>query len=633
MTSAARWIPLALALAACTHPPRPAAPTGPTAATAAPPVVAPPAAQDVADADASDTRTLASKVTRVTVYSDRARVTRAATAEVPAEATVFAFRHLPGWVDDGSVQVSASGGRIADVRVDRTFLAKATDATWRKIEDDHDALADKLAGLRDEAAVLDAQKAQIESIKAFSNAKITQDTIIGDVNVQTYGDVLRFITDSLRANAVARRALQREIDRLMPEFEASLRRVEDAKNLMKLEETTVLVTLQAAAPAAVTVELTYMLPGVTWEPMHELRASTTDPTQVEVISFAAVSQTSGEDWGGAALSFSTQSTTQSVRVPELEQLTLGDTHTATRILTSQLSSFTRAQQSFHAQNQLWNKVRSSERAQHNFEQVYQSNIDYLQVVQGRTVSIFESLEKRGTTAHYRAQPAASVRGDGHPVKLLIGSAELASTQQIVAAPEQSLNAARTRAMTNSGPPILPGRVALYQDGTFLGMTDIEFIAKGERFSLFLSVADHLKLTRELDKKQSTLVRRTRNQMQVVFLVTVENLAAEETSFTLADRIPVSENKDIRVDRVSITPNVRPDSQGLLHWELTLKPGEKRTFRIAYQVEYPAELVIQTKRRRMMEPEAAYDEASPSPAAPARARSTVEDQLLDLENLF
>ena len=187
-------------------------------------------------------------------------------------------------------------------------------------------------------------------------------------------------------------------------------------------------------------------------------------------------------------------------------------------------------------------------------------------------------------------------------------------------------------MTNSsGMPLLPGRVALYQDGTFLGMTDIDFIAKGEPFSLFLSVADQLKLTRELDKKQSTIVRKTRNQMQVSFVVTVENLSSEEATLTLADRVPVSENKDIKVDRIAVAPGVKPDSQGLLHWALTLKPGERREFRIGYQVEYPAELVLETNRRRMMEKDERTRSGAPAPAAAAPAKTTIEDQITDIEN--
>lgn len=569
---------------------------------------------------------LQSKVTKVTVYSDRARVSRQAQITLPAEPTVFAFRNLPGWVDDGSVQVSVTAGRIVDVRVDRRFLAKDTDRGWQRVEAEFNALSNQLAALTDEIAVLDAQKQQIESIKAFSVEKITKDTMIGNVTVKNYGDVLAFITASLRATAKSRRDVKVQLDELKPQHEAARRRLEDAKGLMKVEETTVLVTVQGTTSGPATVELTYMLPGVTWEPTHEVRASTTDPNHVEVVTFAALSQTSGEDWGGAELSFSTQSTTETVNIPELEALTFGDTQTTTRTHTSQVSSFVRAQTAFKGQNMLWNKTRQHSEQSDNFEQVYQSNIDSLQVIQGRTVSIFESLAKRGTTAHFKAQPAQSVRGDGHPVRLLIGRSVLESTQKIVAAPEQSLSAARTLAMTNTtGQALLPGKVALYQDGTFLGLTDVDFIAKGERFSLFLSVAEHLKISRQLDRKQSSLVRKTRNQMQIMFVVTVENLSAEETSFTLADRIPVSENKDIKIDRVSITPGTRPDSQGLLHWDLTLKPGEKRELRIGYQVEYPEELVIETRRRQMEELK------SPSRAAPSKAR--IEDQIKQLEDSF
>ena len=73
------------------------------------------------------TTDLSSKITKVTVYSDRAMVTRQATTDVSTEAVVYAFRRLPGWVDDGTVRVGVSAGRIVDVRVERDFLAHATE--------------------------------------------------------------------------------------------------------------------------------------------------------------------------------------------------------------------------------------------------------------------------------------------------------------------------------------------------------------------------------------------------------------------------------------------------------------------------------------------------------------------------
>jgi hypothetical protein len=88
-------------------------------------------------------------------------------------------------------------------------------------------------------------------------------------------------------------------------------------------------------------------------------------------------------------------------------------------------------------------------------------------------------------------------------------------------------------------------------------------------------------------------------MKVAFVVTVENLSTEPTSLTLADRIPVSENREIRVERVKITPAAQPGNRGILNWDLHLGSREQQQFRISYEIEYPAELVLETVRRRSM----------------------------------
>lgn len=541
---------------------------------------------------------LSSTIRNVTVYSDRARVTRRATAAIGPKPTVYAFKALPGWVDDGSVRVSTSLGRIVDVRVSRNYLARATDPAYLQAEEALQALTNRMAALTDEMKVLDAQSKQIENIKAFSLEKVTKDTTIGDISVESYGRVVAFISKSLRETAKARRTVLIERTKLQPEIDAAQRRLNELKGLTQLEETMVLVALEHTAKADSVIEITYMLPGATWEPMHELRVSKLRPQTVEVASFAVITQTSGEDWNHADITFSTQSSTETVRIPALEALTLGDAKTATQMIERRSASFSRAQSAFDSQNMMWNKMQQKSAYHHNFEETYRSNYDYLQVVQSKTVQLFQSLQKRGTTAHFKAINTANVRADGHSVRLPIGRSQLSATQKIVAAPEQSLNAAVTLDMLNaSAQAFLPGKVSLYQDGAFLGMTDIDFIAEGERFALFLRVADHIKLTRVLDKKQSSIVRKKRTRMQVAFLVSVENLSDKSTSLTLADRIPVSENKQIAISRVKINPAVKPDSKGILYWPLTLEPKQKQAFSIQYQIEYPPTLILDMKRKR------------------------------------
>lgn len=579
---------------------------------------------------------VASRITKVTVYSDRALVSREATITLAAEPTVVRFKKLPGWVDEGSVRASTSAGKIMDVSVERRFLARSTDEGFRKVELKHKALLQKLQAIDDELAILNAQQQHVDSMKVFSVEKLSKDIVTRDIKVDSYGQMIDFVSGTLRRTAAARRDahLQREL--LAPEVEASARNLDELARLTKLEETAVLVTVQGNAAAPATLTLTYATPGATWEPMHEVRATAADPDAVELTSFAVVTQTTGEDWSHAELSFSTQSSSDSERIPELEMLALGKTQEVSRSVTRQLTSFSAAQQKFEEQNHHWNRMNQTTSNKvsevEQFERSYTSNLALLERVQSKTVEIFQGLQTRGTTAHFIGKDPAIVRSDGRSIRVRIGSSHIKAVRKVIAAPEESLNAATTLEMTNkTSQALLPGTVARYQDGAFLGMTDIDFVAKDEDFSVFFSVADQVKLTRELDKHQSSLVRTARNRMQLSFVTKARNLSDRPVTIILAERIPVSENSDIRVSNVKITPSGPPDGKGIVRWTVALAPREEREFHIAYQVDYPPSLVFEVRRKKMQE--APFRSPGAPPAPSPAASPDLEDRILQMEKMF
>lgn len=595
-----------------------------------PPVFA--LADSVADRpdDPAD-RGVASRITRVTVYSDRALVSREASVALTTEPVVFRFRKLPGWVDEGSVRAATSAGKIVDVSVERRYLARSTDEGFRKAERKHKDLLRKAQALDDELAVLDAQQKHVESIKVFSLEKLGDDGVKRDIKVDSYGEVVDFVSGKLRDTAKARREAQAGRERLAPDVEASARNLDELARLTKLEETIVLVTVQGSAAGNAALTLSYATPGATWEPLHELRSAAADPEAVELGAFAVVTQTTGEDWSHAELSFSTQSSSEAEHIPELEMLALGKTAEVSRSVTRQVTSFSAAQKKFEEQNLHWNRMNqaSSRRVSEleQFERSYSSNLALLERVQSKTVEIFAGLQTRGTTAHFTAKEPIIVRSDGRPIRVRIGGSRVKATRRIIAAPEESLNAAVTLEMNNkTGQPLLPGGVARYQDGAFLGMTDIEFVARDEDFSVFFSVADQVKLTRELDRHHSSLQRTARNRMQLAFVSRAKNLSDRPVTVVLAERIPVSENTEIRVSNVKIGPSERPDGKGIVRWTVSLAAREEREFRVSYQVDYPPSLVFDVKRKQMQEP------ASPARAAPKR-KLDFEERLIEMESQF
>jgi len=559
---------------------------------------------------------LTSSIVEVTVYADRARVTRDASINHKQGMQLYAFTELPGWIDEGSVRASltpAASGRIADVQVKREYLARATDEEIRAAEAAVQEMSDKAVYLDDELKVLEAQAKQVEAIKVFSLEKLPKDAAVREIDMKSYGDVVAFVADSLRDIAAGRRRIAVQRRELQPELAARQKTLNDLRQMMQLQQTTILVAVEAPAKR-LKLELNYMLPGATWEPAHELRAQGPTPESVAFASYAVVTQTTGEDWRNAHISFSTQSPTETISIPELDALLLGSTRAVARLMGGQTDTFNKAQQAYRGQNWLWYNHYNPKESIQNFS----ANTAYQFKIQDRTARVFKTLQKRGTTAHFQGEGKPAIRSDGRSVRVPMGSLELAARSKIVAAPQASLNAARTVELANTADqPFLPGKVSLYHDGAFLGMTDVDFIAEGEGFSVFLGVADQVKLSRVLDKKNSSMVRGRRTKMQVRFLVTVENLSGEKVSLSLADRVPVSEKKEIEVYKVRIKPEAVPDSKGLLKWELALAPNEKRVHSIEYAIEYPPEVVQQMRKARS------------SGASPSQ-QSDLSEQIGDLE---
>lgn len=549
-------------------------------------------AAQAAPAPPEEGERLPTRITEVTVYADRARVQRRAPI-APGEAVRrFAIEGLPGWIDEGSVRAQLAPpqvGQIVDVEVRSTFLARAGDDEVRRAEARVREVADEIAALDDERAVLDAQARQIEAIRVFSMEKLPKDAAVRDVKVGSYAEAVDFVTESLRRNARARRELERKRRDLAPELAARQRTLAELQEKAPLEQRTVLVTVSGTGSPA-QLELTYLVPGATWEPVTELRARP-GAESVSLASFGVVTQTTGESWEGASIRLSTQRPGATLKIPELEALLVGGSGPSlARAMGATEDTFQRAVAEYEGKNAILK------------ERELGSMVAAQRATQARMGEVFRSLESRGTTAHFQGLKPVTVRADGRPVRVLLGVTELAARHRVVAAPEASLNAARTVELTNaSDRPILPGKVALYLDGAFLGTTETAFVAQGEDFTLFTGTADGVKLARTLDRKRSALVRHgKKTRLRVSYVVTAENLAGDALQIALRDRIPVSESPEIRVEDVKILPEVKADRDGLLRWDVALAPRESRTFRIEYALEYPTDLL-----RRMLE--------APSPA--------------------
>ncbi len=552
-------------------------------------------------AHAQEPKALETKITAVTVYADRAQVTRTAQVTLPAR---IAIAKLPGWIDEESVRVTLTppdAGRIVDVTVEKRFLAEASEESVRKAEAALRETTDDMAAIDDEQRVLAAEIAQLEAIRAFSLDKLPKDMATREVKVGTFGETVDFVTTRLRKARAAIRDNDKKKRELQPQLVVRSKALDEVRTKAQLEQRDVVVELTGEGRA--TLSLTYLTPGATWEPVAELRAG--GKAKVGLAQYAAVVQTSGEDWDGATLAFSTQRPADLLKVPEAEGLLLGAGGAGlAEVLTRAGESFQRAQSAYSSQNMLLNKGKA------NFE----ANIANQMAMQARVVQSFEQLQERGTTAHFAALSGRTIRADGKTVRVPIGSVELEAASRVVAVPEVSLNAVRTADLVNAGAqPLLPGKVALFVDGAFVGNSELGFVAPGESFSTFLGVNDRVKLSRTIDKKRSSIERRgKKTKLAVSFLVTAENLSDEAVTLEMGDRVPVAQTNEIEVVDPRLPAEAKRDSSGVLRWNAQLPPHKKQSWRVEYTLEYPTDLLAR------------------APAPHPAAKRTVYDDIRSLE---
>jgi uncharacterized protein (TIGR02231 family) len=443
--------------------------------------------------------------------------------------------------------------------------------------------------------------------------KLPKDAAMGKLDMDAYEQVVDYIAESLSDIAEAKREIEKAERKLTPQAQVLQKKLNDLKTRARLEKRNILINVQASQPAKATLEVVYMLPGATWEPIHDLRTDE-NKDMVTLVSYARVSQTTGEDWSNARLSFSTQRPSETIRIPQLDALLVG--HNVGQVMQTeqQGKTFQAAYDNFITYNGIW----IDQNPEQKRKDIYGNRSRNDEIAQ-QMIQVFDELQKRGTTAHFYSNARATVRTDGSQVRVKIGEMTVARKENILSAPEASLNAVTIVDLANKGrQPLLPGKVSLYKGSSFLGTTEISFVAESEEFSLFLGVADHLKISRVLDRKASSIDRgRSRTKLHAEYAITIENLSDKESSLDVTDRVPLSDNKDVRLSGVKISPDAEPDSQGIVHWTIKVAAGAKQVLKLKYTVEYPNELT----------------EAAPNSQTSDYNDSSINFQLKSLEKSF
>jgi len=137
--------------------------------------------------------------------------------------------------------------------------------------------------------------------------------------------------------------------------------------------------------------------------------------------------------------------------------------------------------------------------------------------------------------------------------------------------------------------ILAGEANVYFEGSYAGKTFIDPNLTTEDLTVSLGTDPSIIVERkEIDDTKAKSFLGSNRIVFKNYEISIRNNKATDVSLVLMDRIPVSQNKAIKVDEVKTGDAEYDEKKGLLTWKLTLKAKESVKKQLSYEVRYPKE---------------------------------------------
>ena len=518
-----------------------------------------------------------STIDSVIVYPDGAAVTRVIRADLPGGDSVLLARDFPPGLDPASLRVEGQGGaKITIGAID----ARPPRAERPPLSPD---LENRIEALKDERGTLDDQIAAATARKKFAQRFADSAPVgLGEKGearpLAEWRAAFAAVADEVAAadaDIRGAKVRQREIDRELARLDAE----RSANPPRKME---VRIDLAADAATNATFRVTYTVRGARWAPLYDARLDTGGRDRkpaLELTRRAEIVQQSGEDWTDVALAVSTVRTAKGGNAPELSPL---------------LVRYAEQYQPASLQPGVSRLEPSRNKVADQLGAGGAPGYGQIAATQQTANESAATADTGGFQAVFRVPGRVSVAANEGAKSFRISTATIAPDLLVRTAPALDAAAFLEASFKQADEaPLLPGHIALYRDGIFVGRGQMALTPKDETLRLGFGVDDKIKVARTLLRKNessSGLINTTKTDERE-FKITVRNGHDAPIRITVEDRLPVSEIDEVKVETLpSTTPPTERDvrnRRGVLAWSFAAAPGELHEIAFGWRVRWPA----------------------------------------------
>ncbi len=539
---------------------------------------------------AAETIEAESKLTAVTVFPDRAEVTRSIALKLSRGGHTLVVGPLPAHVEPESVTAKGAGEAkvtLYGVRLVTKQLETAQDPKAKTLEEEIRKVQQHQQQLRGTKHVLQEERQYLGSIQAASGEQLGKELVTKSPSASDAASLLAFLDEAFLKNLERDQGADLELDDLSRQLDRLQRELAQLTQGQYRQETVIHVDLDAQEGGAFLMAVSYRLPGATWQPAYEARATIASDA-VEMDTSGVVRQQTGEDWTNVRVTLSTARPAIAGSMPELQPWFLRPWEP----VASYFRKAARLQEAAEAPSKLLADRAGKDEDGRRRETKAQDQA---------AVMATAAVAAQGPSVTFTLPKSESIPGDWQPHKLPIGSSRLAAKIAYETTPRLVPQAFLRAKVTNTTDLLyLPAPVSVFLDGAFVATSALKQVAPGQEFDLYLGVDERVKVERKPLKERVEVsllpgVHGKTKSTDYEFLTTIENFTGRRIAVTAFDQVPVSDREEIVVESVKQTPSaIEKDTEkpGVFRWALDLAPNQKQELKLSYRVRHPVDMQIQ-----------------------------------------
>lgn len=503
---------------------------------------------------------------KVTVFLAGAQISAQAKIQLKEGNNEILFSDLSPNINANSIQVRGlNKASINSIQFDVTFLQQ------QKISAELKDLKNQIELLKDQISLKESRISGLESEESvmIQNKKLNSNEANSSLTqLKNYAAYYRQRSEEINNQLYL---LKKERDELQKEIGSIQREINKLEGRNRKSRGQIKLVLNSEISQSSSLEITYLVNDAGWNPSYELRAKNTK-SPVDFLYQANIYQNTGDDWKDVDLTLSTADPTQRGQKPTLLPYFL---------------NFYSPQKYKEANTYSVNDHMDAETALEEQVQGTKVSIRGMASADSNANKRVKKIEQLSVMS-FQLPKKYSIQSNEEALKVKLDQQNLEAEFEYYVAPVLDPTVYLTCTLKDwQTLDLLPGEASIYFEDTYVSVIFIDANASADEFLISLGSDQNIVAERkQVNKMKSKSFFRSNQIVEKEFEISLRNNKNTNIEVKLEDRLPISQNSDIKVSDETYDGAKLEKDTGILTWEVQLDAKAKKTHKFSYKVTFP-----------------------------------------------